>query len=133
MKILTSVILIVLLVGCTSTDNDELGYQGHKKSSPKAPNALQVLESLRGNPSAVFSTQNGWTIVNVDSEQENSIYSFTPQSHPAYPSIVKREVVEKDGSIHINMTAKCGATKDICDKLVQQFVALNDKVKQAMQ
>jgi hypothetical protein len=46
---------------------------------------------------------------------------------------VKREIVEKDGSIHINMTAKCGATKDICDKLVQQFIALNDKVKQSMQ
>jgi hypothetical protein len=130
-KLLTSGVFIVLLVGCASTD--KLGYQGNKMSSSKSPNSLQVLESLKSNPAAVFRIQNGWTIVNVDNEQEKSIYSFTPESHPAYPSIVKREIVEKDGSIHINMTAKCGATKDICDKLVQQFIALNDKVKQSMQ
>ena len=134
MKNLTFLIFITFLVGCASnTNNDELGYQGNKKSSPKSPNALQVLESLKSTQSAVFRTQNGWTIINVDNEQEKSIYSFTPESHPAYPSIVKREIVEKDGSIHINMSVKCGATKDVCDKLVQQFVALNDKVRQSMQ
>jgi len=133
-KNLTFIIFITFLVGCASnTNNNELGYQSNKKSSPKSPNALQVLESLKSNPSAVFRTQNGWTIINVDNEQEKSIYSFTPESHPAYPSIVKREIVEKDGSIHINMSVKCGATKDVCDKLVQQFVALNDKVRQSMQ
>ena len=132
-KKLIYAVLITLLIGCASTDKDELGYQGINKSSPDKPGAIKILENLKSNPDATFRTNNGWTIINIDNEDEKSIYSFTPDSHPAYPSIVKREIVEKDGSIHIDMTASCGATKEVCDNLIQQFVALNNKVKQSVQ
>ncbi len=127
------VVFIFLLSGCASTENESLGYNGKKKSSSESPGVLKTLENLKSNPDATFRNANGWTIINIDNDLEKSIYSFTPESHAAYPAIVKREIIEKDGSIHIEMTAKCGATKDVCDELVQQFVALNNKIRQSYQ
>jgi hypothetical protein len=125
------VVFIFLLTGCATTENEKLGYNGVKKSSSDSPGVLQTLESLKSNPDATFRNTNGWTIINIDNDEEKSIYSFTPESHAAYPAIVKREIIEKEGAIHIEMTAKCGATKAICDELVQQFAVLNDKIRQS--
>ena len=58
-----------------------------------------------------------------------ALYSFTPESHPAHPSYVKREVVEKDGSIYMETSARCGAEKAACDPLIRDFIGLNNKVK----
>ena len=133
MNKLIYVIVFSLLIGCASTEQESLGYKGKKKSSSENPGALKTLENLRNNPDATFRNNNGWVIINIDNGDEKSIYSFTPESHPAYPAIVKREVIEKDGSIHLEMTAKCGASKKVCDDLIQQFVALNNNVRQAVQ
>jgi hypothetical protein len=126
-------LIIFFMVGCTSTDNSKLGYNGVTQSTPDNLGALQTLESLKSNPDARFSNQSGWIIINVDVADEQAIYSFTPKSHPAYPSIVKREIVERNGAIHIDMSAKCSASKAVCDELIQQFLALNNQIKQSMQ
>ena len=132
---LTYLVLTFLFSGCASTskEDNKLGYNGLLNASPKNSGALQSLENLKSNPDAKFRIDKGWTIVDVNNEDEQSIYSFTPESHPAYPSIVKREIIEKNGSIYIDMSAKCAASKEVCDELIQKFVALNNKVRQSMQ
>lgn len=105
---------------------EDLGYQGTRKGSISVE---AFLEQLKSDPDAQVREVHGWQIVEVRSER--ALYSFTPATHPAHPSYVKREVVEKDGAVYIETHAKCGAKKSVCDQLIRDFVELNSKVKQS--
>lgn len=64
-----------------------------------------------------------------DVEGSNRVlWSFTPETHPAHPTAIKRKIVEKEGTIYIQMTALCEAKKAACDKLIGQFENLNEKI-----
>ncbi|MBB1415647.1 molecular chaperone DnaJ [Pseudoalteromonas sp. SG44-1] len=126
MKLL-SLFLIVMLMGCSSTTpvKEDLGYQGQNNSGL---GVNELLSQLKSNPEVNVRVERGWQIAEVKSER--ALYSFTPESHPAHPSYVKREVVEKGGSIYIETSARCGAEKTVCDQLIRDFVKLNNKVKE---
>ncbi len=85
-----------------------------------------ALEALRKDPQAHFSTQDGWTVVSATENGNPVIWSFTPESHPAHPAAVKRTAVhEKGGAWSMEMAVLCGGPKSACDKLVEDFRALN--------
>lgn len=122
-------IISILLFGCgaTSPMKEDLGYQGQNKEGLAVS---QLLEKLKSDPNVQVREERGWQIAEVKSER--ALYSFTPTNHPAHPSYVKREVVEKDGSIYLETTARCGAEKSVCDQLVRDFIELNNKVKSSI-
>lgn len=125
-KILIFVILIVSISCNTSSPaKEDLGYQG--QSSERLV-VEELLFQLKSNPEVQFRVERGWHIAVVKSE--HTLYSFTPENHPAHPSYVKRSVVEKDGAIYMETSAKCGAEKDICDQLLRDFIELNHSVKE---
>ena len=132
MKNLAFVLMVFLIVSCATTKNESVEHKGLTNKSESKVSALQALDKLKNNPDAKFRVTRGWTVVNINTADEKSIYSFTPESHPAYPSIVKRETIEQDGSIYIDMSVNCNASKKACDSLVQQFVSLNNKVKESL-
>ena len=121
--------LVAALGACTTpTEKDDgLGYQGYNKEGEAVG---ETLTRLKSDPSVQVRTDRGWTI--VTSESGRIIWSFTPVDHPAHPSFVKREVIEKDGAIYIDTSARCGAEKSVCDKLVQDFIDLNNKIRESM-
>ena len=130
MKNIYSLICIFLVVGCATTNNgDELGYQGHQKRKSGQSEALNTLESLRKDLDVTFRTERQWTIASKNTETEKAIWSFPPESHEANPSVVKRAVEQSNGKISIVTTVSCSAAKSVCDRLVQEFIKLNDKVK----
>ncbi len=90
-----------------------------------------ALAALRSRPDSQVSIQGGWTI--ITSPTDRSLWSFTPAGHPAHPAVVKRTVVEKDGSISVQTNALCEADKTACDKLIDEFRLLNDRVREDMQ
>ncbi len=122
-------VLSIALIGCTTSvsKDDGLGYQGYSKDGEAVG---EMLGRLKSNPNMKVRMDRGWTIVTSDSG--HTLWSFTPEGHPAHPSYVKREVIEKDGSIYIDTSARCGAEKSVCDKLVQDFIDLNNKVLENM-
>ena len=126
MKLL-SIFLISMLVGCSSITpvKEDLGYQGQNSSGL---GVNELLSKLKSDPEVNVRVERGWQIAEVKSER--ALYSFTPESHPAHPSYVKREVVEKDGSIFMETSARCGAEKTVCDQLIRDFIELNNKVKE---
>jgi len=70
----------------------------------------------------------------VVTEQDGlTLWSFTPEGHPAYPAVVKRQMVEKDGAWYVNMNALCEATKAACDKLIEDFKVLNERMRQSIE
>jgi hypothetical protein len=90
-----------------------------------------ALAALRDKPGAHVGEQDGWTVIeDRESEKSMALWSFAPASDPAYPSAVKRVVFEKDGTVQIDMRVLCESTKQACDELVNDFQALNDRVKQ---
>jgi hypothetical protein len=86
-----------------------------------------ALEALRARSDVDISVQDGWTIVNDRSA--GTLWSFTPPSHPAHPAAAKRVVVEKNGSVSIEMSGLCEAEKAACDKLMAEFREMNDKIR----
>src|SRR5690349_6195112 len=84
----------------------------------------------KADPSSVkcLNTEEGWFVV----FQKSTVWSFTPNNHPAHPSVVKRSVESNNEQIYIKTEAKCESTKKHCDALLQQFQELNDKVREKM-
>ncbi len=102
---------------------DELGYKG-KNSDGLSPEAL--LLKLESDGETEIREERNWVV--ATSNKLRTIWSFPPKSHPAYPSYVKREVIEKDGTIFMETSVRCGAEKSQCDELVKDFIELNAKV-----
>jgi len=127
MKVILILVISTVLLGygTSSLSEDSLGYQGQKNKGLTVP---ELLTKLKSNPDARISNDRGWEIVSVKSER--ALYSFTPESHPAYPSYVKREVVESEGRVQIKTSVKCRAEKNVCDQLVKDFIALNNQIKE---
>lgn len=126
-KFLIIAFLTFLMGACASIEKSEMGYEGYKRS---VETVEETLVRLRKDPFISVRKDRGWTI--ATKEAGGVVWSFTPLEHPAHPSFVKREVIEKDGSIYIDTSARCGAQKHVCDKLVQDFIQLNNKVRESM-
>jgi hypothetical protein len=94
------------------------------------PTVDAALASLHSNPGVVFTNQGGWTVAQDDATK--TIWSFPPQGHPAYPSVVKRQLVQQGGDVNLDMNVQCESTKIACDDLVRSFEQLNAQTKASM-
>ena len=114
----------ILLSAATLLVSVEAGAQGGVgyKSVAEARKAVTAL------PGAKASEQQGWLIV----EQMPVMWSFAPAGHEAYPTAVKRTVVQRDGRIDIDMSVLCEAPKPACDRLVESFKGLNEQMKRSL-
>lgn len=117
------------LSACAGTG--DLGYQGKTGNTLGYASLQEAYATLRKDPQATTRVENGWTIIDVDRPDEKSIWTFTPPGHPAHPSAVKRELVERDGVIYIDMDISCGASKGVCDQLARDFIQLNETVTES--
>ena len=93
------------------------------------PSVEAALAGLRADPGASFRTDRGWTIVEVKTQRELSVWSFTPEGHPAHPAAVKRTLVEQNGKVMLHLTALCEASKQECVRLIEQFQGLTEQIK----
>jgi len=74
---------------------------------------------------------NGWLVVYLPAEY--TIWTFTPETDPAYPAVVRRIITRgADKNTYINMSVLCEASKAACDNLVRQFGELNEKIKASL-
>lgn len=87
--------------------------------------------ALLQKPEVDARVEHGWLI--VTDRLANTIWTFTEEKQNAHPALVKRVVVEESGEIYIKMNVLCEADKSACDRLVEQFRALNEEIKRALQ
>lgn len=84
-------------------------------------NVAAVLKALRDDANASFRVQQGWTVV-ASSERGHAVqWFFTPDGHPAHPSVIKRMVLDEGGVGVIDVAALCQAPQDDCDRLLADF------------
>jgi hypothetical protein len=107
----------------SDSDSQSIGY----------PTVQAALEALRKDPDAKISEQAGWTIVQQTAGKNFVLWSFTPSSYPAYPAAIKRVIIEKEGGMHLEMQALCQASKEACDRLIEEFKALNNEMIKGLQ
>lgn len=94
------------------------------------PTVAAALQALVAKPGVLVSVQRDWTI--VEDPAERAVWSFAPAGHAAYPAVVKRSTVERDGSVSLDMRALCQAAKPACDALMAQFEQMNAHIAGTM-
>jgi hypothetical protein len=99
----------------------DIGY-----SSPTA-----ALQALRTKPGVIIREENGWYVATDPSDY--TLWSIAQPSNPAYPTAVKRTVVQSESVVSVRMKVLCGASKQVCDHTVQLFQQLNNQIRQSMQ
>ena len=107
-----------------------LAAQQAVESSPIGYATIEeAFAALKADPGAGMKQHEGWTIFNQKSDGKYILWSFTPEGHPAHPSVVRREVVKKGDEIFIKMDALCDSSQLYCDMLKEQFKSINEHIK----
>jgi hypothetical protein len=91
---------------------------------------LAARNALLSNGNIAVSVENGWTIAG---DRDNyTMWSFAPPGDPAYPSVVKRIIVQGHGGLDIKMSVLCEAPKSACKQLVENFKVLNERMRESL-
>jgi hypothetical protein len=83
------------------------------------PTVADALEALRLNRGIVYTIENGWLV--ATDEAACTIWSFAP----AYPAVVKRQVIPRGKASVIEMNVLCEASRPACDALIRTFAEMN--------
>ena len=100
-------------------------------SSISYSTVAEARTALLAKPGAQAQEQQGWLIIN--DSPEFTLWSFTPLGHEAHPAVIKRIIMQQGDGVFIEMSALCEAKKAPCDRLVDEFVKLNDTIRQNLQ
>ena len=92
------------------------------------PSVAAALAALRSRADLVVHQEKGWT--GFEDRATLTIWTFTPPGHPAHPAVVKRTVVQEGTTVSLKVTGRCEATKAACDKLMAEFEALNEGIRE---
>lgn len=90
----------------------------------------EAYNALKADPAAGMKEYEGWTIFNQKGDGKYTLWSFTPDDHPAHPSAIRREIVKKGDEILIKMDAMCYSNQLDCDLLIEQFKEINERISQ---
>ena len=94
----------------------------------------QALAELKSRPGVSITTTkpDAWIIISESSGM--SVWSFTPESHYAYPAVVHRDLkIGSDGNLSVEMRGLCEAEKEPCDKLMKEFETMNTQMREQVQ
>ena len=131
--------LVALLLAAASVAVDSQPAQRASSHEAARTSAIgfatvaEALSAIRAKPGVQIeiTKPDAWTIIN---EPGNVQWSFTPSTHNAHPAVVRRSIkVNAAGDIYIEMSALCQAEKAPCDKLLEDFKELNERIRQSVQ
>jgi hypothetical protein len=95
------------------------------------PSVGAVLEALRADRSAKLDRQAGWIVVSTIERGNPVLWSFTPEGHPAHPSVVKRTALEQKGTGYVELATLCEAPEPDCARLLEDFKQVNQRIAQS--
>jgi hypothetical protein len=108
-----------------------VGAQQAAESSPIGYATIEdAFTALQADPQAVMTEYEGWVIFKQKSGGVYTLWSFTPEDHPTHPTAIRREIVKRGDEVSIKMDALCHSSKLDCDQLIDEFKAINERIKQ---
>jgi len=114
LRLLLTTALALSLAGCATGREEierEFGY----------PSVQAAFEALKARKDVRMTSQDGWTI--IEDPVNSTLWSFVPASNPAYPAVIRRQIVEREGRKAVGMSALCQGPRAACDKLVEEMRA----------
>ena len=124
-------LLALTFFACVSAYAQETPLPEAEQSTIEYKSVSEALAALRAKPGTEVSKQGNWTI--ATEQNLNVIWSFAPEGHPAYPALVRRAIVSHDGGISVKMNVQCQASKSACDRLVHEFIQMNEDMRASFQ
>jgi hypothetical protein len=85
--------------------------------------------ALQAKPGVKQSSNDGWLIIE---DTDGSLWSFTPQSHYANPSVGRRILQQRDGEFFVETRILCQAQKPQCDRLKADYELLDKRMSEAL-
>ena len=70
--------------------------------------------------------------VAISDKAKDTVWTFTVPGHPAHPSVVCRRPVQDGAELRLQMNVQCNAVEAECQKLVQGFQELNQRMLQEL-
>jgi len=109
--------LALLLSACETAQQQierEFGY----------PTVAAAFEALKARKDVKMTSHEGWTI--IEDPVNSTLWSFVPADHPAYPAVIRRQMLDRNGGKVVEMSALCQAPRAACDKLVDEMRAASE-------
>ncbi|WP_439541972.1 hypothetical protein [Hyphomicrobium sp.] len=118
--------LIWLTLGLTDARSDQL-FCGESFATLEAlQNAIQAKPNVKELPT-------DGSVKSYSDAATGTIWNFATTSNPAFPSVVCRSLVQKDGAFSVKTLFRCGAEKAECDRLVASYNDLDRKMREAIE
>jgi len=109
------IVFAVLAVACVATRAAEPNSSPKTSVGEEIPYASieEAIKALRAKSGVTFRNEGGWIVAYDDAAIVS--WLLTPPGHPAYPSIVKRHIVNSAAGADMATEIRCFATKTVCD------------------
>ncbi len=78
-------------------------------------------KALASKPAVQTAEHGGWTIITDEQGNDFTTWTFVPRAHPAYPSVVRRGIVFKNGNPTLVTRVLCEAQRGACDALYSRL------------
>lgn len=107
------------IVSASAEDQPAIGYAS----------VAAALQALRADPTATERSQQGWTV--FEKARGLEFWTFTPESHPAYPSAARRiGYQDESGAWRVETRILCEAPKAHCDALMEEYRQLDAQMRE---
>jgi hypothetical protein len=73
-----------------------------------------ALRDLHAKSSVTFRNQGGWIV--AEDAATSTTWLITPPGHPAYPSLVRRKLINGANHAYMDTAVRCLSDKATCDK-----------------
>jgi len=80
-------------------------------------------KALAAKPEVETADHSGWTIITEQGGDEFTTWTFAPKGHPAYPTLVRRDIVFKRGNPTLITRVLCESRRGACDSLYNRLRA----------
>ena len=116
MKHLRSILLLLIGINASGIASSAAPVPPNAKQSTDIPYASleEATSSLRTKKGVTFKSQEGWTV--AEDLEAFTVWLLTPTGHPAYPSIVRRTLINGPDGAYMDTNIRCVASKETCDK-----------------
>ena len=74
----------------------------------------EALSALHAKAGVKFKNQDGWLV--ADDTDAIVIWLFTLPGHPAYPTMIKRHIVNGHDGAYMDTAVRCLASQAVCDR-----------------
>ena len=78
-------------------------------------------KALAAKPDVQSADHSGWTIITDEAGDDFTTWTFAPKAHPAYPTVVRRDIVFKNGNPTLVTRVLCESKRGVCDGLYNRL------------